>query len=96
MREVASVERACARRAQPRSGAWYLSWRALYSINWAFWLVSLALILSGPFNVVLLTVPVLYLAFGILPVVAFSSDFFMHLLPYLFVNQLLFIVVWWG
>lgn len=52
--------------------------------------------LSGPFNVVLLAVPVLYLAFGILPVVAFSSEFFMHLLPYLFVNQLLFIVVGWG
>jgi cellulose synthase (UDP-forming) len=51
---------------------------------------------SGPFTVVYLAMPVLYLAFGILPVTAFSSDFFLHLIPYLVVNQLLFLVVGWG
>ena len=38
----------------------------------------------------------LYLIFGILPVRAYSSEFFAHLLPYLAVNQLFFAVVGWG
>ena len=38
----------------------------------------------------------LYLIFGILPVRAYSSDFFTHLLPFLVVNQLFFAVVGWG
>ncbi|MDP3064583.1 MAG: glycosyltransferase [Chloroflexota bacterium] len=52
--------------------------------------------LSGFFAVVYLVAPVLYLFFGLLPVRAYSSDFFWHLIPYLVVNQLMFIVVGWG
>jgi cellulose synthase (UDP-forming) len=51
--------------------------------------------LSGPFTAIYLAAPVVYLAFGWLPVTAYSRDFFMHLLPYLIVNQVLFLVVGW-
>ena len=52
--------------------------------------------LSGAFSLVLLVTPVLYLAFGILPVAAYSGAFFAHLAPYLLANQLLFVVAGWG
>jgi cellulose synthase/poly-beta-1,6-N-acetylglucosamine synthase-like glycosyltransferase len=51
---------------------------------------------NGPFSLVFLVTPVLYLAFGILPVLAYSGEFFAHLLPYLVVNQVLFLVIGWG
>ena len=38
----------------------------------------------------------LFLIFGVQPVRAYSSEFFIHLLPFLVVNQLLFTVVGWG
>ncbi|MCH8870149.1 MAG: glycosyltransferase [Chloroflexi bacterium] len=38
----------------------------------------------------------LFLIFGVLPVRAYSSDFFIHLLPYLAVNQLFFAMVGYG
>jgi cellulose synthase (UDP-forming) len=49
--------------------------------------------LSGPFAVVYLVAPVLYLFTGIAPVNAYSWDFFSHLVPYLVINQLVFIVI---
>jgi cellulose synthase (UDP-forming) len=52
--------------------------------------------LSGFAAVVYLVAPVLYLLFGILPVNSLAPSFFWHLVPYLLVNQLLFIVVGWG
>jgi cellulose synthase (UDP-forming) len=52
--------------------------------------------LSGFFAIVYLAAPVLYLVFGILPVRALSAEFFWHLIPYLLVNQLLFLVIGWG
>jgi cellulose synthase (UDP-forming) len=52
--------------------------------------------LSGFATVVYLAAPLLFLVFGWLPIRAFSADFFWHLLPYLAVNQLLFLVVGWG
>ncbi len=52
--------------------------------------------LSGFFSLIYLGAPILYLVFGLLPVRAYSADFFWHLLPYLLVNQLLFLVVGWG
>lgn len=52
--------------------------------------------LSGTFSVIYLAAPILYLFFGMLPVRAYSPDFFAHLLPYLAVNQVLFIMVGWG
>ena len=49
--------------------------------------------LSGFAAVVYLTAPVVYLVFGVLPVTAWSVDFFVRFLPYFLVNQLLFLVV---
>lgn len=49
--------------------------------------------LSGFAAIVYLTAPVVYLVFGILPVTAWSVDFFVRFLPYFLVNQLLFLVV---
>lgn len=52
--------------------------------------------LSGFFAVVYLLAPVFYLLFGWLPVAAFSEEFFIRLIPFLVVNQLLFHVIGWG
>ena len=52
--------------------------------------------LSGFATVVYIVGPILYMAFGWLPVSAFSATFFAHLVPYLVVNQLMFLIVGWG
>ena len=52
--------------------------------------------LSGFFALVYLSAPILYLFFGWIPVMAFSSEFFWRLVPYLVVNQIMFTVVAWG
>jgi cellulose synthase (UDP-forming) len=52
--------------------------------------------LYGFFALVYLGAPIAYLVFGLLPVTAFSGEFFEHLIPYLLVNQVLFLVVGWG
>jgi cellulose synthase (UDP-forming) len=52
--------------------------------------------LSGFFTIVYLLAPVIYLFFGILPIRALSEEFFWHLLPFLIVNQILFLYVGWG
>jgi cellulose synthase (UDP-forming) len=52
--------------------------------------------LSGFFAVIYLSAPILYLFFGWTPVSAFSDEFFWRLIPYLIINQALFIVVAWG
>jgi cellulose synthase (UDP-forming) len=52
--------------------------------------------LSGFASALYIAGPALYMAFGWLPVTAFSTTFFAHLLPYLVVNQLMFLVVGWG
>jgi cellulose synthase (UDP-forming) len=52
--------------------------------------------LSGAFTLVYLLEPVGYLGFGWLPVRAFSATFFLHLVPYLLANELLFWFVGWG
>ncbi len=49
--------------------------------------------LSGFAAVVFIAAPVIFLMFGVLPVNAFSFDFFIRLLPFLALNQLLFLVV---
>ena len=51
---------------------------------------------SGFFSFIYLIAPVLYLLFGWLPVRAYSTDFFWHLIPFLVFNQLLFIALGWG
>ncbi|MCK6081705.1 glycosyltransferase [Microbacterium sp. EYE_5] len=49
--------------------------------------------LSGFAAVIYLAAPVIYLLLGVLPVTAWSVDFFARFLPYFIVNQILFIVV---
>ena len=51
--------------------------------------------LSGIFAPVYLIAPMLYLYFGLIPVTAFSREFFGHLLPFLVVNQLFFLIIGW-
>lgn len=49
--------------------------------------------LAGFAAVVYLAAPIIYLLFGVLPVTAFSADFFLRFIPFMVVNQLLFLVV---
>ncbi|MBT2483836.1 MULTISPECIES: glycosyltransferase [unclassified Microbacterium] len=49
--------------------------------------------LSGFAAIVYLAAPVVYLVGGILPVTAWSVDFFVRFLPYFIVNQVLFLVI---
>ena len=49
--------------------------------------------LSGFAAVVYIAAPIIYLLFGILPVDSISAEFFLRLIPFLVVNQLLFAVV---
>lgn len=65
-----------------------LSWpqRLMYfSTMWSY--------LSGFAALVYLAAPIVYLTIGVLPVQALSADFFIRLVPFLVVNQLLFFVV---
>lgn len=48
--------------------------------------------LSGFAAVVYIAAPIIFLCFGVLPVAAFSVDFFARLIPFLVVNQVLFFV----
>ncbi len=48
---------------------------------------------SGFTAVIYLTAPVIFLLFGILPVQALSTEFFIRFLPFFVINQLLFFVV---
>jgi cellulose synthase (UDP-forming) len=47
-------------------------------------------------NVVFLAAPIVYLFTGIPPVSAYSTEFFKHMLPFFFVNELAFMVGTWG
>jgi cellulose synthase (UDP-forming) len=49
--------------------------------------------LSGFAALVYIAAPIIYLCFGVLPVHAFSFDFFIRLIPFLLFNQLVFTVV---
>ena len=49
--------------------------------------------LAGFAALVYIAAPIVYLLVGVLPVQALSSDFFVRLVPFLVVNQLLFLVV---
>jgi cellulose synthase (UDP-forming) len=52
--------------------------------------------LSGFAAVVYIAAPIIYLVFGVLPITTLGEDFLWHFLPYLLVNQLLFVVVGLG
>ncbi|TDL42248.1 glycosyltransferase family 2 protein [Microbacterium oleivorans] len=49
--------------------------------------------LSGFAAVIYIAAPIIYLLLGVLPVTAWSVDFFVRFLPYFVVNQILFVVV---
>lgn len=51
---------------------------------------------GGIWNTVFLVAPVLYLFTGVAPVSAYSMDFYVHILPFLFMNELAFMVGAWG
>lgn len=52
--------------------------------------------LSGFAAVVYIAAPILYLMFGLTPVESFGPEFMWHLVPYLIVNQLLFLLIGHG
>jgi cellulose synthase (UDP-forming) len=52
--------------------------------------------LSGFAAVVYIGAPIVYMLLGTRPVISFGGDFFAHLIPFLVLNQLLFVVVGWG
>jgi cellulose synthase (UDP-forming) len=52
--------------------------------------------LSGFAAVVYIGAPIIYMLLGTRPVISFGSDFFIRLIPFLVLNQLLFLVVGWG
>ena len=49
--------------------------------------------LSGFAAIIYIAAPIIYLCFGVLPVQAFSIEFFARFIPFIVVNQLLFIVI---
>lgn len=49
--------------------------------------------LSGFAAIVYFAAPVVYLCFGVLPVKAFSTTYFLHFIPFMVANQLLFFIV---
>jgi cellulose synthase (UDP-forming) len=49
--------------------------------------------LSGYTAIIYLAAPIIFLVFGVMPVTAWSVDFFARFLPYFIVNQILFLVV---
>lgn len=51
---------------------------------------------GGIWNVIFLSSPVIYLWTGIAPVAAYSMDFYKHILPFLIMNELAFMVGTWG
>ena len=52
--------------------------------------------LSGFAAIVYIISPVLFLTFGLMPVKAYSAEFFAYLVPWLVVNQLLFVMIGWN
>ncbi len=52
--------------------------------------------LSCTWNVIFLLAPVVYLFTGVAPVQAYSMDFFIRILPFLFLNELAMMVGTWG
>ncbi|WP_446740381.1 glycosyltransferase family 2 protein [Nesterenkonia sp. YGD6] len=49
--------------------------------------------LAGFAAIVYLSAPIIYLMFGVMPVTAWSGDFFARFLPYFLINQLFFLIV---
>jgi len=51
---------------------------------------------GGIWNIIFLSSPIIYLLTGIAPVAAYTMDFFKHILPFLFLSELAFMVGTWG
>jgi cellulose synthase (UDP-forming) len=51
---------------------------------------------SGFVSLVYLLAPIIYLFFGVSPVVSFAGDFLWRIIPYLLLNKLIFTFVAWG
>lgn len=52
--------------------------------------------LGGIWNAVFLTAPLIYLFFAIAPVQSFSMDFYIHILPFLILTEVAFMLGGWG
>ncbi|MEM6795466.1 MAG: glycosyltransferase, partial [Acidobacteriota bacterium] len=66
-----------------------LAQRLLYGATfWAY--------LGALWNIVFLTAPIVYLLTGIAPVSAYTAEFFLHILPFLVLNELAMMVGTWG
>ena len=52
--------------------------------------------LGGIWNAIFMIAPLVYLFTGIAPVNAYSTDFFLHLLPFLIVHEVTMILALWG
>jgi cellulose synthase (UDP-forming) len=70
--------------------------RGLSVAQRAMYIATMWSYLSGFFILVYLAAPPLFLFFGWLPIVAYSFQFFVRIIPYLVFNQLLFAVFGWG
>ncbi len=51
---------------------------------------------AGVWNIIFLSAPIIYLLTGIAPVSAYSSEFFVRILPFLVLNELAMMVGTWG
>jgi cellulose synthase (UDP-forming) len=52
--------------------------------------------LGGIWNFIFLTAPLIYLFTSIAPVMAYSIDFYKHILPFLILTELAFMATYWG
>lgn len=52
--------------------------------------------IGGIWNAIFLTAPLIYLFFAIAPVQSYSMDFYLHILPFLLMTELAFMVGGWG
>ncbi len=49
--------------------------------------------LAGPFAVIYLAAPIIYLVSGVPPVISYTAPYFIRLIPFLIVNRIVFIIV---
>jgi len=57
------------------------------------YLMTMYSYLSGPFMLIQLTAPIVYLTTGIPPVISYTAPYFIRLLPFLVLNRIVFFIV---
>ncbi len=57
------------------------------------YLMTMYSYLSGPFMLIQLTAPIVYLTTGIPPVISYTAPYFIRLLPFLVLNRIVFLIV---